>query len=166
MARKFLIGLSLFVFILCATLLALSPAEASDFQLVELKDVTIGYKSFFPGSYQPQLAQSGIPNRTLGKELNLNLGIDLLRYAYFNSRVHGTTDEIIENGKSTGKGQFREVGWNFQLGIRPHALFSIEYEHHSQHMLDWQSPTRFPVEDSIGIKVFIYKSKEPSETIF
>ncbi len=156
-----------FAFILCLLLslvcIYLSQAQASDWKLLELKDATIEYKSFFAGGYRPTLNGNGLENRQPGKEVILYLHTDIARYFFFNNRIHGGTDEMKDTGAA---GQFRDVGWNFQFGVRPSKYVTLQYEHHSQHMLDYASPNRFPVEDSIGFQLHILRDARPSATVF
>lgn len=138
-------------------------ADAREFQLIELKELTVGYRDFLDGGYRPTLNGNGLENRTLGKEVNLFMNVDFGRYFFWNNRIHGASDEVVG---TQGKGQFRDVGWQFWLGFRPLKILTVEYEHHSQHMLDHASPDRFPVEDSVGIKIHIFRDSKPSETLF
>ena len=53
-----------------------------------------------------------------------------------------------------------------KLGIRLGRGLDIEYEHHSQHLLDSTYPyQRFPVEDSIGVKLHLFRNSS-HDTIF
>jgi hypothetical protein len=148
--------------ILGALALFASRGDAAEWKLLELKDATIEYKDFLPGGYRATLNGNGLVDRTLGKEVVLYLNADLFRYFYFNNRVHGGTDQVV----GTTRGQFRDVGWNFQLGFRPTKFLSLQYEHHSQHMLDYATPGRFPVEDSIGFQIHFFRDPTPSATVF
>ncbi len=171
MARKIFIYLSLFLVAFFATLLALSPADAKEnvkeFHLLELKDATIEYKSFFPGGYRQTLNGNGIDDRTLGKEVILYLNTDIGKYFFWDNRIHGGTDEVVgPDGQGTGKGQFRDVGWEFKFGVRPASFLTVLYTHHSQHVLDQKMPGRFPVEDSIGFQLHLYRDSTPRASIF
>jgi hypothetical protein len=155
-------------FILGLLAIFASQVEAAEpepaWRLFELKEVSVEYKDFFPGGYRPTLNGNGLDNRTLGKEVVLRLDVDLGRYFFFNHRVHGGSDEIIEG--DSGRGQFRDVGWNFLIGARIASFLTVQYEHHSQHMLDHASPTRFPVEDSLGFTLFFYRDRTPGASAF
>lgn len=167
MWKKLYVGLAVLIIIACSIALALQPAEAREFHVLELKEVSMGYKDFFDGAYDPFLNESGMADRQKDKQVNLFINMDVAKYFYWNNRIHGTTDEGTDGyGKGNGKGQFRMIGWNFQLGVRPFSRVKLEYEHHSQHMLDWDRKAKFPVEDSIGIKIEVYRSPEPSDSIF
>lgn len=142
-------------------------AEARDWKLMELKEASATYKDFFPGGSDPLITQNGLPNRTLGQEVALNLNVDLLQVLYFNNRVHGGTDEIKSaDGLTTGRGQFRTVGWEFELGVRISDYINISYYHHSQHILDYDPGRRFPVQDALQLKIFFFRDQRPSGSIF
>jgi hypothetical protein len=151
------------VLLILASLTFSHADETKTWKLIELKELTMGYRDFTPGGHRPTLNGNGLENRTLGKELQLFFNTDIGRYFFWNNRVHGGTDEVIGSG---GKGQFRDVGWQFWLGVRPSKYLTLEYEHHSQHMLDYSMPGRFPVEDSVGLKIHLYRDYTPSATIF
>ena len=139
-----------------------SSASASEYKFIDVDELKINYKDYFPGGADPLITQNGIPNRQLGKQVNLNLNLDLMNVLYWNNTVHGTTDEII----GSNKGQFRRVGWQFQFGINIEEHISVEYYHHSQHLLDYEWPYgRWPVEDAISVNLYIIR-KHKKDTIF
>ena len=123
---------------------------------IELNEVNLGYKSFFTGGHSPLITNNGLIGKSLDKQIDLHLKLNLFTYLYFNNVVHGTTDNT----------QFRSVGWKFELGCHITRHVDIEYHHHSQHALDQILPYHFPVEDSIGVNFNIYKSKKERENIF
>lgn len=168
MTNRIITLLALFGIMTCIIFLVRMPESyGGDFKLLELKDATMEYKSFMPGGYRPTLNGNGLENSQPGKEVILHLNTDVLRYAFFNNRVHGGTEELVnESGKGTGKGQFRDVGWEFNFGVRPSSYFTLQYTHHSQHMLDHKATGRFPVEDSVGLQLHLYRDRNPSDTIF
>lgn len=142
-----LIGWTLF----CAFSLA-RMAEASEWHLLELQDVYANYKQFLPGGRDPLITENGLPGRLMDKELNLHVDMDVLKYGYWHNMVHSMTDEDVN-----GHGQFRLVGWNFQLGVHLGSYLDVQYEHFSQHLLDASLPYGFPVQDSIGIVLHLYR---------
>jgi len=131
--------------------LAASLGNAEDFKFVEVQEVTVNYKSYFPNGYEPLISDNGLPDRQLDKELTLRVNTNFLKYLYWNNYVHSWTDKT-----STGGGQFRLVGYQFDLGIQITSFVSLEYAHHSQHLLDHQLPNRFPVNDSISLNLFLF----------
>lgn len=137
--------------------------DAREFKLLELNEASMSYIDFFPGGSDPLITQNGTPNRTLGKEVKLNLNVNLLKYMYLNNHVHGGTDEIIGSG---GKGQFRTVGWEFQLGLHLSKYIDLFAHHHSQHLLDTTyQHGRFPVQDAVGIKIYFYRADKPDNAL-
>lgn len=144
-------------------LILVSSVQAGEFHLVELDEVKIQYKDFFPGGSDPLITQNGLPNRTLGKELNFILNSNVLDYGFFNNTVHSMTDEIINSG---GRGQFRTVAWSFQFGVRLSTFLNVAYAHRSEHLLDTvYSQGHFPVNDALLFEI-IFFSKQKRETLF
>lgn len=132
------------------------------FHILELDELMVNYKDFFPNGHSPLVTENGIPNRQLGKELSLQMNTSLLKYMYWNNMVHGTTDEV----PGTSSGQFRAIGYQFELGVRLFNWFETEYHHHSQHELDNVWPYgHWPVEDAISIKIYLWR-KEQKNSIF
>lgn len=141
----------------------IKSVHAGEFNLVELDEVKLQYKDFFPGGSDPLITQNGLPDRTLGKEVNFILNTNVLDYGFFNNTVNSKTDEIINSG---GRGQFRSVAWSFQLGIRLATFLNVSYAHKSEHLLDHvYSQGRFPVNDSIMFEM-IFFSKQKQQTLF
>lgn len=135
-----------------------APSEANG--LLELQQVDITYRSFFPGGVDPLITENPyLPGRNMGKELNLAVNMDLLEYLYWNNTVHSMTDE-----GNDGSSQFRMVGWEFGLGVdfRRFGLglpFSVGYYHFSRHTLDIATPNHFPVCDSLELRIYLYERK-------
>lgn len=118
--------------------------------VLELQEVDVTYKNYIYA--RDPLFFQGPPK----DHLSLNVNTDVLKYMYWNTYVHGTSDDA----------QYRRVGLNMTLGARITSMFNVQYEHHSQHLLDSTYPhMKFPVEDSIGVKIKLF-SKEKKEGIF
>jgi hypothetical protein len=111
MVKQFFVGFLLGVILYLAMLLA-NTAEAREWHLVELHDVTITGKKFFPKGRNPLINGNELPNREPAEEVDLNLNMDVAGVAYWENMVHSMTD----NDTTTGKGQFRVVGLNFRWG--------------------------------------------------
>jgi hypothetical protein len=120
-------------------------------QAVELRDLSIDYDDFHDGS---RIAE--MPGFKPKEGLAVNVKIDLLGPIYWNNRVHAVTDP----------GQYRLIGLKFELGVRVFESLDIEYRHHSQHLIDAVGPTKFPVEDSLGVHWTIYQAPVSHPTIF
>ena len=118
-------------------------SEAAEFQLFELKEASVTYRSFQGGARDPLYTIS--PKVA---EVETRLNVDVLRYMFFDNKVHGGMDQD----------QFRVVGWNYKLGARIAPCLDVQYEHHSQHLLDSAYPySRFPVENSLGFTLYFYR---------
>jgi hypothetical protein len=137
----------------------LLPEAKADFKLLELHELSMGYKQFGPGGSDPLLTQNGL-GHDQDKEIELLMNTSLLKFIYWNNRVHAGTDKDID-----GHGQFRTVGWQFQFGVHLSSYLDVQYEHHSQHVLDYTEPFHFPVQDSIGIRIYFYRDQKPVSTI-
>lgn len=156
--RKVIITFLLAWATLFATLIYLGgPAEAADW--LELQDVSITYRSYFPGAVEPLVTQNSMaPGKNLGKELNVDINSDIFDYLYWNNTVHSYADENSEGGG----GQFRVVGWEFGLGVDFRKIWrqwpvSFGYYHWSTHILDasW-GLGHFPVRDSLELRIYLY----------
>ena len=132
----------------------LLAGELPDQKVLELEEASITLNQFLPGGSYPLITENGLSNRALDKELNLNLNMSVFKYGFWDNRIHSMTD----SGTNGDRGQFRLIGWNFKLGVHLGKRFDIYYEHFSQHLLDAQFKWgRFPVQDSIGIKLILYR---------
>lgn len=154
--------LCLLVAVALSTFLILtSDAHASNWKLIELREASLSVRHFLPGAYDPLVNEIGVPNRELDKGIDLNLNSDFLKFFYFNNVVHTRTDR----GTDGSGGQFRTVGWNYHLGARVSPWLSVEYEHHSQHIMD-ATRSRVPLEDSLGFKLFLFRDQRVGSAIF
>lgn len=129
--------------------------------IFELNEVSLEYKAFSDGSFNPLIDNNGLTNKRLDKELNLYVNTTLFKYGFINNKIHSYTDRD-ENGNP---GQFRLVSWNYSLGVHITYFLDLSYEHKSEHLLDSTFPYHFPLENSINIKIYLYKDK-PFNSIF
>ena len=144
-------------------LLFLFPVSCSAFDLIDLREVTFDYKSFNSGGHDPIIQDSGIINREDDKYIGLNANVDVLHYFYMNNLVHGTSDQPIVG---QGVGQFRTVGWQYELGVHLTDWLDLDYEHHSQHLLDYEGSNHFPVENSVGFHLKLFESHKEKAVIW
>lgn len=156
--KTLVFAILLILIIVVASLLFGPPSRADG---IQLDQVYLNYKSFMPGSTNYLITNNGLPDRSMDKEVSVHLDTTLLSYAYWNNIIHTGTD-----ASPTEAGQFRTVGWQFDLGLRVADWLDVQYEHHSQHILDWQGPMHFPVEDSIGVNIYLYRPKNHQQTLF
>jgi len=104
----------------------------------------------------PRMAQASAWEMTQGLALSTEIrALDVSQWLpaslYWRNRVHGEMDTS----------QFRLVGWEFELGARVGPV-EIYRGHHSQHILDAVHPwMRFPVQDTIGIRVHLLGGSSP-----
>lgn len=126
----------------------LFPLAAQAYDL----NLSLDYKWIKPGTYMPELPPPYTPTNYLG----INVDLDIWGPFYWDNTVHGETDG----------GQFRLIGWHYELGAK---LWKIPYfewlpvqvsiEHHSQHILDADDPyPHFPVYDSVNVRVYLWRS--------
>lgn len=136
---------------------AVESLSPPGFHLIDLHEVSVDYKSFLPGGHDPLITDNGLPNRTLGIGLDLNVNMDIGHYFYWDNTIHSVTDQV----GSDGTGQFREVGLEFGTGldvrkITPYLPVTVGYYHYSQHCLDCTYPWHSPVKDAIEVKLYLY----------
>ncbi len=155
--KTFLLVITLLLSLIAASLIIGQVHAAEGWGLDQ---AYINYKQYTPGGTSYLITDNGLPDRAMDKEVALHLDTTFWSYLYFNNIIHAATDKGLD-----GSGQFRVVGWNFQLGARVASWLDVQYEHHSQHILDWQGPMHFPVEDSIGVNIYLYRTKT-RESIF
>jgi hypothetical protein len=128
-------------------LLALWPVQGL---ATGVRSLSIEYKHFVGKTIFPEM-----PNYVAKEGLALSFNTDLVGPLYWNNRIHSMTDS----------GQYRLVGWQFELGVRatdylPKAWDGLElfYGHHSQHILDGHHPlVKFPVDNAVGFRWTIIK---------
>ena len=151
------------IILLISSLFISSFSKADEYNIVNVDELKINYKSFFPGGSNPLITENGLLNRTLDKELSLTVNTFIFNVFYWNNRIHSLTDkENVPNGI----GQFRLVGLESQLGVNLTPWVSLEYYHHSQHLLDYMYPYgHFPVEDAFSLNIFLIRSKK-TDTMF
>lgn len=140
-----------------ATILLPSVEEArASGPVLGVDSLALTYKQFLPGGNDPLITGPHLQNRTLDKEVALELNTTVFDYGYMNHWIHSMTDKDVHSGK----GQFRTVGWRFELGVRlSESTADIFYSHHSQHTLDVTSAFGFPVQDAIGIRLYLLPPK-------
>ena len=80
---------------------------------------------------------------TITSSYGIYTDIALIWRLHFKSLVHTTATNV----------QFRTVGWQFWLGLRPWDWIELGMYHHSQHTLDTQIG-RYPLEDGLYLKVW------------
>lgn len=147
------------VFLVFATiyvLLGLVLIRTASADLLALDSLYVDYKNYGIVNDKnrnlltyPEPAKEGI---------NLGLEASLLDVFYLRPIVEGTTTDA----------QYRGVGLDLRLGLRVSPSVEIGYYHHSQHLLDRASATlpRYPVEDAIELKIFLYRARQGANTLF
>jgi hypothetical protein len=134
---------------------ALAPAPAASYCLLCVDSIDLRYQKFKEGRRDPYApGWDSEWDYRAGLEWNLQL----LRWGFWENDVH---TEALESGI------VKTVGWHWRLGIRlPFMRSEIFHEHHSRHVMD-EGPrerdggripaNRFPVEDSIGLRMNLYR---------
>lgn len=121
---------------------SISHAANRENWFIQVDELSINYKKYQPSSRHPLFYDS-----TMKEGIDLNMNNDLaFGLLFWDNTVHSATNS----------GQYYLVGWQFKLGIHVTDFFDVQYEHHSQHVLDSSYPhMKFPVEDSLGFKLTI-----------
>lgn len=117
-------------------------ASAAEPWGLDLKEVSADYARFKDGSRDPVMYPD-----TPKERLDVNINMGVLRYVYMNNMIHSETDQS----------QFRVIGWKYQMGIHIGSWADLYAEHFSQHLLDTQGQTAYPVQNLIGLKLYIYR---------
>jgi hypothetical protein len=142
--------------------LGASHCHADDYNVVDLKELNFSYRQFLPGGSDPLITDNGLPNRTLGQGIDLNVNLKLAEYFYWDNKIVTMTDQ----DSVTGSSQFRMVGWNFRLGLNVTENVQIGYWHFSEHVLDYTAVFPYPRQDAVEIKVIIYRSGSKPNGLF
>lgn len=116
----------------------------------ELDRLAIEYGRYHPSARMPEM-----PGFTAKEGLAVLFDMKLAGPLYWRNRVHAKTDP----------GQYRSIGWQFELGADPFFWndslknhLELFYAHHSQHLLEGQHPwMKFPVNDQLGLRWNIYE---------
>lgn len=136
-----------------------AKAPASTFHVLDVDKVALRYQKFDDNRdpYVPQWDERWAYRA--GLEWNLTM----LEWGYWRNDVH---TEALETGV------VKTVGWQWELGIRlPFMRSEIFQQHHSRHIMDERPRerdgdvlpgrgTKFPVEQSYGIRVTLYERKD------
>lgn len=153
-AKLFLLG---YLWGWLMSLLSLSMARAElrgkENWFIQVDELSLTYKKYQPSSRHPLFHDSKMKE---GIELTMNndLGFGLLFW-----------DNVIHS--ATNSGQYYLIGWQFKLGIHVTEFLDLQYEHHSQHVLDSAYPyMKFPVEDSLGFKLNIIGGHSRGSSLF
>lgn len=129
-----------------------TPGFAKTFKLVELDEVSV---DAFDIQAKRDPYFPNMQSKDWGQGANFHIKNHFFKHMFWNNRLH-------LSGSQT---QIRHVGWEFNTGfhIIPDVA-DIFYYHHSQHVTEEarddifdNSKRQFPVEDLIGIKVYLFK---------
>jgi len=83
----------------------------------------------------------------------INLGVDYNIYRSGPLRLYWDQDIA---GYSTRK-QYRKMYWDWELGASFHKRLDIFWHHRSEHGLETADDKRYPLEDIMGIRVYLYR---------
>lgn len=148
------------VWIVLMGLLLFLRGEADAFDVFQLREVTVIYRSYESGGVDPLITQNPYqPDKSLGQGLDLVVNVDLLKFLYWDNTVHSMTDRNATNAP----GQFRMVGLEWGLGIDLKRVWralplSIGRYHYSRHLLDTEYGLgHFPLLDAWEIRLKLYE---------
>jgi hypothetical protein len=136
-------------------LVVLISNEAYGADVFSLREFYLIHKKFGEGSRNPLIDEEVIENRQIDREVSLHWNVDILKNCYWDNQILSYTDRFKDSQETD---QFRLVGWHFQMGLRLTSFIDVGYDHFSKHLLDSKYPqSRFPVEDSMYIRVDFYE---------
>lgn len=146
--------------IVLMALLLFKTGIADAFDVFQVREVTVVYRIYQPGSVNPLVTQNPLlPGREIDKGLDLEINTDLLKYLYWDNTVHSLTDRSALDGS----GQFRKVGLEWRLGVDLGRVWkalplSVGWWHYSEHLLETQwGLGHFPVSEAVEIRIRLYK---------
>ena len=83
-----------------------------------------------------------VPEQTAwDHEVSLNMKLELKRL-WLESDLTG----------QTAQGRFRNMWWDYTIGVSIIPEMDFVWDHRSQHSLDWEQE-KFPIRDSYGIRI-------------
>lgn len=141
-AQKLTLLGALLAVVLFSTLLAMEKAEASvAMDGLSLYEASFDYRRYFSPNRDPLFVNSEKKDG-----IAMNLKVDFLTAFCWDTTMHGESDSA----------QYHLVGLKTKLCFRPIPSIDLNYMHHSQHILDGSYPyQKFPVEDSVGITLYL-----------
>ncbi len=131
-------------------------ADARDFHLVDLNELGINYRNYAMLNDKARVLLLGDEHPKEG--INVLMKFDVLKYGYLDSQIESLTTNA----------QYRSIGLQLRLGMRVSDFVELGVFHHSQHVLDKASEgyAKFPVEDAVELRIYLYRSKESRRGIF
>lgn len=141
-----MIRFMLFSLIMCCFILQFSRTSyAKDFG--ELKELYVDYFNF--GYLNKDERNPVIYPTPPSTGLNFGETMDLFwGYGYLDAEVQSLTDTA----------QFREIGLQYRLGVRPFKWVELGLWHLSQHVLDEPNPAGYyPFQTGLELKIWLYR---------
>jgi len=135
--------------IIVMLMLLTTPGWGDDWKIGKLRKCSLGVAKI--ADYRNEdFVVEGEPWARL---VELNWDVDMLRYRDFGLFWDNTVE-----GRST-ESQFRQVGWRYELGIAINRV-NVFWRHHSQHVMDYRAPHRFPLRNEYGVEFIWYEAKK------
>lgn len=131
-------------------------ARADDYHVIELNELSLDYRNFkmINANSHNMLIWPSPPKEAV----NVNIKLDLFKYAYWNSIIESLTNDS----------KYASIGLDTRLGVRVTEYLEVGIYHHSQHVLDRSYDYmngHFPEEDAVQIKLYLFK-KDKNESLF
>lgn len=130
--------------------LAYTNVYAAD--IFSLEEISLDYIKFQGARDYPISLLEG---QQLTDFVDLNINIDVLKYFYFNNKIHSA-----ESSTDGDISQFRVVGWEYRIGVRLLSFLDVGLYHYSEHVLDNNYPISLGSPEMTGIELRIYFYKK------
>lgn len=152
---RFFVGVCIALIVGCILELAASAdtSRGKENWFIQTDELSVTYKKYQPYSRSPLYYNSRLKD---GVELKMNndLGFGLI---FWDNLVHASTNQY----------QFYMVGWQFLVGIHVTSFFDLQWDHHSQHLMDNKFPYMdYPLEDSLGFTLHIIGGGQRGISLF
>lgn len=141
MRKLLIVAVILITFNTCQSHADSKKSNDNDYGL-NLEEFSVDYARYKDGSRDP-----AIYPYTPHERLDVVGNLSALKYLYLNNTIHSETDSQ----------QFRLIGWHYQMGVHIGKYADLYGEHFSQHLLDTTGPNPYPMENLIGLKVYLYR---------
>jgi hypothetical protein len=139
-----------------ALALLASDAKAGDLGIFDLQEVSLDYHNH--AALNPNQRDPLLFPESPKEKMALNVKTDMLWFLGLDTQLHASTTDS----------QYRAVGLQVDLYARITQYLEVGYEHHSQHLLDRDSASlpRFPSEDSLAVKLYLFRAKVGRNSLF
>lgn len=141
---------------LCLTIWAhgalVGLSEAQAWELLELSELSVDYHRYRRGG-RDMLLYPEIPK----ERINTNIHTTVLEFLHWDSTILAQTTDA----------QYRSIGLETRISLSVSKYIDVFMEHQSLHLIDRDHSymERFPVTDTVGVKIYLFRNNKQRETL-